>query len=46
MTVKELKIFETYHQPMEFVNENSYYSMKYQKKRATIVCNKIIRKNT
>ena len=46
MTVKELKIFETYHQPMGFVNENSYYSMKYQKKRAKIVCNKIIRKNT
>ena len=48
MTAKELKdfIFENYYQRMGFAEENSYYSMKHQKNRSRIVCNKINRKNT
>ena len=35
MTVRELKdlIFENYHQTMRFSKEDSYYSMKHQKKK-------------
>ena len=35
MTVKELKdfIFENYHQRIGFAKENSYYTMKHQKKK-------------
>ena len=41
MKVKELKdfSFENHHQRMEFAIENSYYLIKHQKKRFTIVCN-------
>ena len=35
MTVKELEdfIFEKYHQRIRFAKENSYYTMKHQKKK-------------
>ena len=47
MTVKDLKnvIFESFYQRIGFAKENSYYSMKHQKKRFTIGCKKITRKN-
>ena len=41
MTVNEIRdfIFESYYKRIGFSKENSHYSMKYQKKRSTIVCN-------
>ena len=43
MTIKKLKdfIFENYHQWIEFAKENSYYSMKHQKKQ---ICNCLLLK--
>ena len=43
MTIKKLKdfIFQNYHQRTEFAKENSYYSMKHQKKR---ICNCLLLK--
>ena len=32
-------IFENYDKQTRFPKENSYYSMKHQEKRSTIVCN-------
>ena len=44
MTIKELgdPIFEKYYRQIGFIQENSYYSMKHQKKEFII----IYRKNT
>ena len=41
MSVNELRgfIFENYYRQIGFSKENSYYSLKHQKKRSTIVCN-------
>ena len=41
MSINEIKdcIFENYYKRIGFSKENSYYSMKHQKKRSTIVCN-------
>ena len=47
MIVKELKdfIFENYHQQMGFAKENSYYSMKYWKKKdSQLFATKLIEK--
>ena len=42
MTIKELRdfIYENYFNRVGFAKENSYYSMKCQKKN-TIICNQI-----
>ena len=41
MTVNKPRdfVFENYDRRIVFSNENSYYSLKYQKKGSTIVCN-------
>ena len=41
MSVNEIRnfIFKNYYKRIGFSKENSYYSMKHQKKRSTIVCN-------
>ena len=43
MTIKEFRdfIYENYHKQTGFTKDNSYYSMKRQKKRFTIICNQI-----
>ena len=46
MTIKQFRdfIFESYYRRIGFTKENSYYSMKHQKKRFIIICNQIIKK--
>ena len=39
-------IFEDFYQQMEFAKENLLFIETSEKKRSTIVCNKISRKNT
>ena len=41
MKVNEIRhfIFENYYKRIGFSKENSYYYMKYQKKKSKIVCN-------
>ena len=48
MTVNEHRdfIFESYYKRIGFARENSYYSMKHQKKISTTVYNYINRKDT
>ena len=49
MTLKELKefIFENYYRQNGFSKENSYYSMKYQKKKDfPVFANKLMKKKT
>ena len=42
MTIKERDfIHENYYRRIRFTKENSYYSMKCQKKRFTIIFNKV-----
>ena len=40
MTIKDF-IYENYYSQTGFTKENSYYSIKRQKKRLTIICNQI-----
>ena len=44
ITIKELKDFtyESYYRRMGFLKENSYYSIKYQKKKVLLLATKII----
>ena len=39
MTVEELRDYEKYYSQIGFTKENSHYSLKYQKKRFTIILN-------
>ena len=43
LTTKEIRDFtyENYYSRTGFTKENSYYSIKSQKKRFTIICNQI-----
>ena len=48
MKIKELKdfIFENYYRQIEFTKQNSYYSMKHQKKKdLLLLAPKLIEKN-
>ena len=48
MKIKELKdfIFENYYRQIEFTKQNSYYSMKHQKKKDLLLLGpKLIEKN-
>ena len=44
ITIKELKDFtyESYYRRMGFLKENSYYSIKHQKKKVLLLATKII----
>ena len=46
LPIKSDFIFGNYFKETGFSNENSYYSMKHLKKRFTVACKQIDRKNT